>query len=956
MSSTSDLALPRRTSAFLSTLEADSRHWRLGKAAVAVSLLIFLCIAPFARVPLPQVPAFIPVYQSALIVNDTITAVLLLGQYNFLRTRALLVLASGYLFCALMAVAHGLSFPGLFAPGGVIGAGPQTTAWLYFLWHGGFPLFVLVYVRLKDHTQTISMPVRTAVGAAIVGTAALCGILVALTTLGHDALPAIMRGNQDNSGKLTVAACTWALSLWALLALWRRRSRSILDLWLMVTLIAWLLDIGLAAVLNGARFDLGFYGGRVYGLMASSFVLAVLLLENGRLFVELAHARKAADDATQAKSEFLAAMSHEIRTPMNGVISMVDVLSRSSLKTHQMEMVELIRESSSSLLTIIDDILDFSKIEAGRLEVDIRPLSVADVVEKVCVMLNRLAEKASVGLTLFIDPAIPECVDGDSLRLRQVLINLINNAIKFSGGMQRVGKVSVRALLVERQGNQAHIEFQVIDNGIGMNAETLARLFTAFTQADSSTTRRFGGTGLGLAISQQLAALMGGGITVQSTPDQGSRFVLRLPFQVREASEAQHRPPSLVAGLQCLIVEEGSGEMSRDLLAYLVAAGAQAQTVADRQSLRALTPTLAPGLWIWVIVAASGAPPRIEMLREVAALNTTLDVRFVVIGRGPDRYPHRLDADRVTVDGNVLTNASVQRVVAIAAGRAQEDEDHGADAVQRRNRPVAAVPSREAARNAGRLILVVEDNATNQKVILQQLGLLGFAADVTGDGLNALHRWKSGDYALVLTDLHMPGMDGYQLGAAIRADESQQGRGRTPIVALTASALKSEMDRCRQTGMDECLCKPVPLMELEAVLKKWLPDSVPAPATIAAPPAAVNSSALDVQVLLALIGGNTALVAGFLQEFRRSLSQALPDMVAACNAMDGQRLWAVAHKLKSSALAVGALPLGALCADLEQASLQPAEMDWAAWRTRFTNEVQRVDAQLIAHVARADGS
>ena len=231
-----------------------------------------------------------------------------------------------------------------------------------------------------------------------------------------------MRGNQDDTGKLLVAFLTWTLSLVALVCMWRK-ARSVLDLWLMVTLVAWLLDIALAAVLNGARFDLGFYGGRVYGLLASSFVLIVLLLENSRMYADLAHAnvrerqrnaelelaRNEANAAAQAKSNFLAAMSHEIRTPMNGVIGMIDVLARSSLKSPQVAMVDLIRDSAFSLLSVIEDILDFSKIEAGHLGVEDEPMAVSEVVEKVCAMLNRLAEKQGVELTLFTDPRSPPC-------------------------------------------------------------------------------------------------------------------------------------------------------------------------------------------------------------------------------------------------------------------------------------------------------------------------------------------------------------------------------------------------------------------------------------------------------------------------------------------------------------------------------------------------------------------
>ena len=280
---------------FLSTLPAGPRERRLAAGVVLVSALIFLAAAPFAKLALPPVPAFLPIYQSALVVNDLITAVLLFGQFGILRSRSLLVLASAYLFSALMAVAHALSFPGLFAPAGLLGAGGQTTAWLYFLWHGIFPLLVITYSLLGDGEFAPGRARRgafAAVAPAIgVTFAAACG-LVLFTTAGHEALPAIMQGNSDAPAKVYVATASWMLTLGALPVLWRRRPHSVLNLWLMVVMWVWVFDIALASVLNHGRYDLGWYAGRVYGLLASGFVLLVLLLENGRLYAELVGSRE----------------------------------------------------------------------------------------------------------------------------------------------------------------------------------------------------------------------------------------------------------------------------------------------------------------------------------------------------------------------------------------------------------------------------------------------------------------------------------------------------------------------------------------------------------------------------------------------------------------------------------------------------------------------------------------
>ena len=278
---------------FLSTLPAAGRDRRLALIVVAVSAAMFVAAVPFAKVQLAPVAAFIPTYQSALILNDLITAVLLFGQFSFLKSRALLVLASGYLFSAAMAVAHALTFPGLFASTGLLNAGPQSTGWLYFIWHAGFPLFIIAYARLtRGGLEAGQQHVRARIGIPF-SIAATLTVLIALTlvaTAGHEILPTIMYGNRVAPAQVIVSTTTWLLSLIALAILWSRRPHSVLDLWLMVVLCAWLFDSALASVLNTGRYDVGWYAGRVYGLLASSFVLMVLLVENSVLYGRLVEA------------------------------------------------------------------------------------------------------------------------------------------------------------------------------------------------------------------------------------------------------------------------------------------------------------------------------------------------------------------------------------------------------------------------------------------------------------------------------------------------------------------------------------------------------------------------------------------------------------------------------------------------------------------------------------------
>jgi len=632
------------------------------------------------------------------------------------------------------------------------------------------------------------------------------------------------------------------------------------------------------------------------------------ITERKALMADLMRAREHADEANRAKSAFLAAMSHEIRTPMNGVVGLADVLACSSLDEYQRDLVRTIRESSTSLLTLIDDILDFSKIEAGRLELELRPLDLAEVVEGVCASLSPIAVRRGVDVSLYVDPELPTGVVSDEVRLRQVLYNIVGNAIKFSAGRPDVrGVVSLR--VVRAASDPLRVCFTVADNGIGIAPERLPDLFRPFTQAETSTTRRYGGTGLGLAICSRLVGMMGGVIDVESDIGRGATFRITLPLEVAPDIE----PPAMPAldGVACLIAPS-CGSDADVVEAYLRHAGARIHRPADAvEALDIARATDAP------LVVIDGGRDGAAQTSEYALPEQ--DARSVRLVRG--RSASRGDPRRqITVDANVLRRAALLRAVAIAAGRASPDapEEHETTG---ETRP-ATLPDIEAARAGHRLILVAEDNEINQKVILHQLALLGYAAEVAEDGARALEMWRSGHYALLLTDLHMPQLDGYALTAAIRGEEAPGARA--PIVALTANALRGEERRAIEAGMDAYLTKPVQLDLLRQTLERYLPGATAGernPAPAAAPETVGPDPALplfDVSVLEELVGDDQLVVREFLQEFRRSaadLAEALRTALAGGWPAEAGN---AAHKLKSAARSVGAMALGEECAIIER--------------------------------------
>jgi PAS domain S-box-containing protein len=666
------------------------------------------------------------------------------------------------------------------------------------------------------------------------------------------------------------------------------------------------------------------------------------IVQRRRTEAALAVAKEAAEDANRAKSSFLAVMSHEIRTPLNGVIGMSEVLAQSPLPPREAEAVRTIQGSARTLMTLIDDVLDFSKIEAGRLELETVDTDLYELADGIIASLGAVAATKGVDLAVFIAPDLPTVVRTDATRLRQIVFNLVGNAVKFSGGRtDRRGAVALR--LTRAAGAPLRLRIDVRDNGVGISEEAQARLFSSFTQAETSTTRRFGGTGLGLAICRRLTDLLGGRIGVDSVPGLGATFTVELPLEPAAAQPAPDLPD--VSGVTCVLIDAAHPLVGvADLVAYLAHAGAQVSTVASREAARA-------------VADASGGPVVViehvaDMRGQAVAADPDDRLRHLLLAPGYRKRPRVVAPSVVVLDLPSVRQRSLLRSVAIASGRASPEVFHEASELPVVEAGVVA-PSVEQARAAGRLILVAEDDEVNQRVLLRQLELLGYAAEVAPDGRAALRAWERGGHALLITDLHMPEMDGYQLAAAVRAAEPPGQR--RPIIALTANALRGEAARAREMGVDEYLTKPIQLRELKRAIEERL-GVAPAPTGEGTATATADEAAgvlpLDVGILAQYVGDDPVILREFLSEFLRSARVHLETLRQAVAAGDLPAVQRAAHTLKSTARTAGALPLGARLAALETAArdgnASAAASAYAAVATAWAQVAPRLDAQLTA--------